>query len=201
MANYEEATVKLTNNQLNKLKSAAKDKTGTTLRKTKKNFQELPNKLFLTTRQKTKIRNAFTNNMSTNIKLIKAQLSKIIQSVGFLSALSGELADPLMKVGVPLAKNLLAPLATINSASAIDGAIQRWCYAWKRCCKSMKSITLFISNEDMVDIIKIIKILENVRVLIDRVSEKVKHEKKTRKWISWCIVRNIKRFNTRKYVN
>ena len=39
--------------------------------------------LFLTKRQKTKIRHAFTNNMSTDIKLNKAQLSKIIQSKGF----------------------------------------------------------------------------------------------------------------------
>ena len=40
MENYEEARIKLTNTQLNKLKSTAKNKTGTTLRKTKKNFQE-----------------------------------------------------------------------------------------------------------------------------------------------------------------
>ena len=61
MAKYEKARVKLTNTQLNKLKSTAKNKTGTTLRITDKNFQdeELPHELFLTTRQKTKIRNAF----------------------------------------------------------------------------------------------------------------------------------------------
>ena len=54
MTNYEEARVKLTNNHLNKLKSASKNKTGTALRKTKKNFQdeELPHELFLITRQK-----------------------------------------------------------------------------------------------------------------------------------------------------
>ena len=52
MARYEEARVKLTNTQLNKLKSAAKDKNGTILSITKKNFQDedLPHKLFLTTR-------------------------------------------------------------------------------------------------------------------------------------------------------
>ena len=82
MANDEGAIVKLTNTQLNKLLSAAKNKTGTTLRITKKNFQdeELPHELFLTTRQKIKIRNAFANNISTNTKLCKAQLSKISQS-------------------------------------------------------------------------------------------------------------------------
>ena len=72
MANYEEARVKLTNKQLNILKSAVKNKTGTTLEITMKNFQyeELYHELFLTKRQKTKTRNAFANNMSTDIKLI-----------------------------------------------------------------------------------------------------------------------------------
>ena len=66
MANYQEARVKQTNTQLNKLKSAAKNKTGTTLRINKKNFQdeELRHGLFLTTRQTTKIRNAFANNVN-----------------------------------------------------------------------------------------------------------------------------------------
>ena len=57
MASYEEAKVKLTNTQLNKLKSAAKNKTGKILRINKKNFrdEEFPHELFLTTRQATKI--------------------------------------------------------------------------------------------------------------------------------------------------
>ena len=80
MANYQEARVKLTNTQLNELKSAAKNKTGTILRLNKKKSEdeELPHELFLTTRQTTKIRNAFAN-MSTDIKLSKAQISKIIR--------------------------------------------------------------------------------------------------------------------------
>ena len=71
MSHYQEARVKLTNAQLNKLKSTAKNKTGTTLRMNKKNFEdeELAHELFLTTRQTTKIKNAFLNNMSTDIKL------------------------------------------------------------------------------------------------------------------------------------
>ena len=106
MTNYEEATNKLTNTQLKQLKSAAKNKTGTTLRITKKNFQEkeFSHELFLTTKQKTKIRNPFANNMSTDIKLSKAQLSKIIQPGEFHSALLGILAGPVIKVWVPLAK-------------------------------------------------------------------------------------------------
>ena len=69
MVKYQEARVKLTNIQLNKLKSAAKNKTGTILRLNKKNFEdeELPHELFLTTRQTTKIRNVFANKMSIYI--------------------------------------------------------------------------------------------------------------------------------------
>ena len=88
MANYHEARLKLTNTQLIKLTSEAKNKTGTISRLNKKRFEdkELPNQLFLTTRQTTKIRNAFANNMSTDIKLSKAQISKIIQSGGPFSS-------------------------------------------------------------------------------------------------------------------
>ena len=82
MANYQEARVKLTNTQLNNLKSAAKNKTGTILRINKRNFQdeELPHELFLRTRQITKVRNVIGNNMSTDIKLSKDQISKLFQS-------------------------------------------------------------------------------------------------------------------------
>ena len=80
MANYQEARVKLTNTQLNKLKSGAKNKKGTILRLNKKNFEdeELPHELFQATRQTTKIRNAFANNMLTDKRLSKTQISKII---------------------------------------------------------------------------------------------------------------------------
>ena len=95
-----------------KLKTAVKDKTGTTLRMSFKMFNgnNLPHELLLTTRQKTKLRNAFNNKMSTDLKLSKAQISKIIQSGGFLGSLLSKLTGPLMKVAIPLAKNVLAPL-------------------------------------------------------------------------------------------
>ena len=65
----------------------------------------LPHELLLTTRQKTKLRNAFNNNnMLTGLKLSKAQISKIIQSGGFLGSLLSKLAGPLIKVAIPLAK-------------------------------------------------------------------------------------------------
>ena len=80
MKNYQEARVGLTNTQLSKLKSEAKNKTRTILKLNKKSFEdkELSHELFLTTRQTNKRRNAFANNMSTDIKLSKVQISKII---------------------------------------------------------------------------------------------------------------------------
>ena len=77
MPNYQQARVKLTNTQLNKLKLVRKNKTRTVLRLNKKNFEdeELPHEFFLTRTQTTKIENPFANNISTDIKLSKAQIS------------------------------------------------------------------------------------------------------------------------------
>ena len=88
----------------------------------------LPHELLLTTRQTTKLRNAIQNNMSTEIKLPKAQIYKIIQSGGFL----GKRLDPLLKTGLPLIKNVIKPLAKsvliplgLNAAaSAADAGIE-----------------------------------------------------------------------------
>ena len=103
----------------------------------------MPHELFLITRQKSKVRNAFDNNMSTDIKLSEAQFSKIIQFGGLLGALLGKLTGPLMKVvAVPLAKIILTPPATVTSASAIEGGKceeKSRKNAWKRCCKSRET--------------------------------------------------------------
>ena len=108
MVEYGKVNVKLSDTQLKKLKTAVKNKTGKTLRMSLKmlNGNDLPHELLLTTRQKTKLRNAFNNNMSTDLRLSKAQISKIIQSGGFLGSLLSKLADPLMKVAISLAKNV-----------------------------------------------------------------------------------------------
>ena len=127
MTKYSKVNVKLPNTQLKKLKDAVKDNTGTTLRISSKMFDgnDLPHELLLTTRQKTKLRNAFNNNMSADIKLSITQINKIIQSGGFLGSLLSKLAGPLMKIAVPLAKNVLAPLEIIAAASALDAGIQK----------------------------------------------------------------------------
>ena len=126
MVEYSKVNVKLSDTQLKKLKTAVKNKTGTTLRISLKMFNgnDIP-ELLLKTRQKAKLRNAFNNNMSTNLKLSKAQISKIIQSGGVLGSLLGKLAGPLMKVAIPLVKNVLAPLGITAAASAIDAGIQK----------------------------------------------------------------------------
>ena len=91
MVEYTKVNVKLSNTQIKKLKDAVKKNTGTTLRISLKmfNVNNLPHKLLLTTRQKTKIINAFNNNMSTDLKISKAKINKIIQSGGFLGRLLG----------------------------------------------------------------------------------------------------------------
>ena len=93
MVEYTKVNVKLSDNQIKKLKDAVKDNTAATVRISLKMFNgnNLPHELLLTTRQKTKVRNAFNDNMSTDIKLSKAQINKIIQLGGFLSKLLGPL--------------------------------------------------------------------------------------------------------------
>ena len=106
------------------LKNAVKNKTGTTLRLSLKNVCW---KWFITwiIIDKKKLRNAFNNHKSTDLKLSKVQISKIVQSVGFLGSLLSKLVGPLMKVEIPLVKNVLAPLWITAAASAIDAGIQK----------------------------------------------------------------------------
>ena len=85
MNEYSTVNVKLTDTQLKKLKTDVKSKTGMTLRMSLKMIDRnnQRHELFVTTRQKTNLRNAFNNSLSTDLKLTKAQISEIIQSGGF----------------------------------------------------------------------------------------------------------------------
>ena len=127
MVEYAKANVKLTNLQLSKLKKAVKSNEGATLRIGIKDFnkEDLPHELLLTTRQSAKLRNAINNNLAIDIKLSKAQIKKLIQSGGFLGKLLSKLAGPLMKVALPLAKNVLAPLCFTAAMSAVDESIRK----------------------------------------------------------------------------
>ena len=167
---------KLSNSQLNKLKSAPKNKQGTTLRMNARMFSgnNLPHELLLTTRQTTKLRNAIENNASTDIKLSKAQISKIIQSGGFLGKLLGSLLKtglPLMKnVIKPLAKSVLAPLGLSATMAAIDKAIL-----------GSGTTTLVISNEEVNDTMKIVQSLQDSGILLKGVTKTMKNETKEQK--------------------
>ena len=172
MVEYSKINCKLMNVQLNKLKKAVKSNEGATLRLGIKNFnkEELPYELLLTTRQNTKLRNAINNNLATDIKLSKAQIKKLIQSGGFLGKLLSKLAGPLMKVALPLAKNVLAPLGLTAVMSAIDGSIQKKIYG--------SGVKLTIEEEDMKDIMKIIEALDNSGILLKGVSKTIENQTK-----------------------
>ena len=163
---------KLTNVQLNKFKNAVKSYEGASLRLGIKNFNkdELPHELLLTTRQNTKLRNAINNNLATDIKLSKAQIKKLLQSGGFLGKLLSKLAGPLMKVAMPLAKNVLAPLGLTVAISAIDGSIQKKIHG--------SGFKLIIEQEDMNDIMKITEALENSGILLKEVTKTIESETK-----------------------
>ena len=122
------------------------------------NESNFPHKLLLTNRQVANLRKAFANHLSTDIKLSKTQLSKMIQSGGFLCRLLG----PLLKTGLsliknvmkPSAKRVLIPLGLTAAASAADAGIH------KKILGSGHNITLIISNDEMNDIIRIVKSLK-----------------------------------------
>ena len=177
MVKYSEVNCKLTNVQLNKLKKTVKSNKGVTLRLGIRNFNkdERPHELLLTTRQNTKLRNALNNNSATDIKLIKTQIKKIIQSGGFLGKLLSKLEGPLMKVAMPLAKNVLAPLCLTAAMSAIDGSIQKKIHGSG--ATKGAGVTLII-EQDMKDIMKIIKALEYSGILLTGVSKAIKSETK-----------------------
>ena len=139
-----------------------------------------PHKLLLTNRQVENLRKAFANKSSTDIKLSKTQLSKMIQSGGFL----GRLLGPLLKTGLPLIKNViktlakrvLIPLGLTPAASAADAGIHQ-----KILRSGNNTTTLIISNDEMRDIMKMVKSLEDSGLLLKRFSERIQNEAKEQK--------------------
>ena len=113
MTQYNSLNVKLSNSQVDKLKSAINNETNMVLRLSSNMFDNLddetnfPHKLLLTNRQVANPRRAFASHTSTYIKLSKTQLSRMIQSGGCL----GRLVSPLLKTGLPLTKSSIQPLA------------------------------------------------------------------------------------------
>ena len=133
MKQYNSLNVKLSNSKFNKLKSAIKNETEVILRLSSTMIGDdetnFPHKILLTNRQISNLPKAFADKSSTDIKLSKTQISKMIQSGGFL----GRLLGPLLKTGLPLIKNVIKPLAKsvlillglTAAASAADAGIQK----------------------------------------------------------------------------
>ena len=193
MTQYNSLNVKLSNSQLNKFKSAIKNETEVVLRLSSNmigdNETNFPRKLLLTNRQVANLHKAFANYLSTDIKLSKTQLSKMMQSGGFLGRRFGPLLKtrlPLIKnVIKPLAKSVLIPLGLTATASATDAGIHKKNLGsgHNRPLSSALHIhplstTLIISNNEMENIIKIVKYLEDSGLFLKGVTEAVQNEVK-----------------------
>ena len=137
------------------------------------NGNNLPHELLLTQRQTTKLRNAIENNLETDIKLSKDQISKIIQPVRFL----GKIIGPLLKTGLLLLKSVIKPLGLLGltiASSAIDAGVQKKIYG-------SGTTTLVISSEEMNDIMKIVQALKDSNILLKGVTKTIKNETKEQK--------------------
>ena len=179
MTQYNSLNVKLSNSHFNKFKSAIKNESEIVLRLSSNmigaNETNFPRELLLTGRHVSSLCESFANNSSADIKFSKTQLSKMIQSGGFISRLLAPLLRtrlPLIKnVIKPLAKSILIPLGLTAAASAADAGIH------KKILGSGNT-TLIISNNEIEDIIKIVKSLEDSGLLLKGVSETIQNEAK-----------------------
>ena len=178
MTQYNSLNVKLSNSQINKLKSAIKNEIDVILRLSSNmvgnsnNETNFPHKLLLTNRQILSLRKAFNNHTSADIKFSKAQLTKMQKGV-FLRFLA-----PLLKSGLPLLKSVIKPFGMLGltaAASSTDAAIN------EKILGSGNHITLIISNDDMQDLLKIVKSLEDSGILLDGITETVENEIKEQK--------------------
>ena len=178
MTQYNSLNLKLSNSQLNILKSAIKNGTDVVLRSSSNmvgnsnNETNFPHKLLLTNRQILSLRKAFANHTPIDIKLSKAQLTKM-QKGGFLKFLMS-----LLKSGLPLLKSVVKSVGMLGltaAASATDAAIN------KKILGSRNHTTLIISNDDIQDLLKIVKSLEDSGILLNGITETVKNEVKEQK--------------------
>ena len=184
MMQYNSLNVKLSNSQLNKLKSAIKNESEVALRLSSNMVGDdetnFPHKLLLIYTQVANLLKAFANYLSTDITLSKTQISGMIQPGGCLSRHLG----PLLKTGLPLIKNIiktlakivLIPLGLTAAASAADAGIQKKILG----PGYNNTTTLIISNDEMEDFTKIVKSLEDSGLLkgfIETVQNEAKEQK------------------------
>ena len=139
-----------------------------------------PHEPLLTNRQVGSLCKTFANNSSADFKLSKTQFSRIIQSEEFL----GRIFGPLLKTGLPLMKNVVKSLAKsvlirlglTVPASAADAGIHKKILGF-----SSTTTTVIISNDEMEDIIKIVKSLEDFSLLLKGVNETIQNDTKEQK--------------------
>ena len=197
MTQYNSLYVKLSNSQVNKFKSAIKNENEVVLRLSsnmiRDNETNFPHKLLLTNRQVSNLCKAFANNSLTDIKLSKTQLSEMIQSGGSF----GRLLGALLKIGLPLIKNVIKPLAKsvliplglTAAASAADAGIHKKILGSghnnnnndNNNYNNNNNTVLIISNDEIEDIIKIVGSLEDSGLLLKEVTETVQNEVKEQK--------------------
>ena len=148
MVQYNKIDLHLINLQLKKIVDAVKNKNGTTMRLSNKSFNknQLIHELYLTERQLNKLREKIENSMSTDIKVSKVHINKIIKEGGNLSRLLMSFLPKLIKPAISIGKNILAPLGLRAAMSATDAAIQKKMYG-------SGNATLIISNDDLNDLI------------------------------------------------
>ena len=140
MVEYKKVNLKLSNQQIKKLKEAVKSNNGTTLRIGNKYFNnaDLLHELFLTQAEINKLREKVKNNMSTHIKLSKVQITKLIKEGGALGSILARCLPKLIKPALSLGKNILAPLGLSAVMLATDAALQE-----KNVWKSNKNSKIF----------------------------------------------------------
>ena len=179
MTQYNSLNIKLSNSQLNKLKSAIKNNTFAILRLSSNiiansdDETNFPHKLLITNRQVSSLRKTFTNHTSAYIKLSNTQLSNMIQLGGFLDRLLG----PLLRTGLPLMKSVIQTLAksvlillrlTTAAAAAAAASVAG---IYKKILGSGHNTTLIISIDEIEDISKVVKSVEDSGLLLEGVSE------------------------------
>ena len=199
MTKYNSLNVKLSNSQLDKLKFAIEDGTEVVLRLSSNMIGDFNDKikflheLSLTNRHVANISKAFANKSSTDIKLSKTQISKMIQSGRILC----RLLCPLLKTRSPLmenvikqlAKGVLIPLGVTAAASGADTGIHKIILGSGRTSSSAlpnhpshnNNTILIKSNDEMKDIIRIVKSLEDSGLLMEGVSKTIQNEAKEQK--------------------
>ena len=162
--------------QLKKIQNAIKNKNGATVRLSNKSFNKnkVIHELHLTERQMKKLIDKIENNMSTDIKLSKAQINKIMKGGENLGRLLMSFFHKLINPAISIGKNILAPLELSAAMSVTDAAFQKKMYG-------SGMTTLIISNDDLDDLIKIITALEQHDRILKGTSKTIENETKEQK--------------------